>query len=96
MDLKDRVVVVTGAGRGIGAAMCRTFAKAGAKLIVVSDLDETAARNVAEQIGSQAIFNRCDVASEDDVRQLVSVPTRASPSRADLNQQTPSGSGCGM
>jgi NAD(P)-dependent dehydrogenase (short-subunit alcohol dehydrogenase family) len=71
MDVSDRVVVVTGAGRGIGAAMCRRFAKAEARLIVVSDLDETAARNVAEQIGSQAIFNRCDVASEDDIRQLV-------------------------
>ena len=70
MDVKDRVVVVTGAGRGIGAAMCRRFAKAGARLIIVSDRDEDSARIVAEQIGTQAISNRCDVANEDDVRQL--------------------------
>ena len=62
MELKDRVVVVTGAGRGIGAAMCRSFARAEARLVVVSDRDEAAARHVAEQIGAQAIFNRCDVA----------------------------------
>jgi NAD(P)-dependent dehydrogenase (short-subunit alcohol dehydrogenase family) len=65
MDVKERVVVVTGAGRGIGAAMCRTFAKAEARLIVVSDRDEESARIVAEQIGAQAIFNRCDVANEE-------------------------------
>ena len=70
MDVTDRVVVVTGAGRGIGAAMCRRFAKAEARLIVVSDRDEDAARIVAEQIGARAIFNRCDVANEDDVQQL--------------------------
>ena len=70
MDVTDRVVVVTGAGRGIGAAMCRRFAKAEARLIVVSDRDEDSARIVAEQIGARAIFNRCDVANEDDVQQL--------------------------
>ena len=70
MDVTDRVVVVTGAGRGIGAAMCRRFAKAEARLIVVSDRDEDSARIVAEQLGARAIFNRCDVANEDDVQQL--------------------------
>jgi NAD(P)-dependent dehydrogenase (short-subunit alcohol dehydrogenase family) len=73
MELKDRVVVVTGAGRGIGAAMCRSFANAGARLVVVSDRDESAAINVAKQIGSQAIPNRCDVSCEEDVQQLAAL-----------------------
>ena len=37
MEVKDRVIVVTGAGRGIGAAMCRAFAEAGCRAVVVSD-----------------------------------------------------------
>ena len=71
MEVKDRVVIVTGAGRGIGAAMCRTFAEAGCMAVVVSDRDETAALDVAKQIGPQAVANRCDVANELDIQLLI-------------------------
>lgn len=71
MDVKDRVVVVTGAGRGIGEAMCRRFAVAGAGIVVVSDRDEDMANAVAAAIGPQAIAIRCDVSSEQDIRELV-------------------------
>ena len=71
MEVKDRVIVVTGAGRGIGAAMCRAFADAGCMAIVVSDRDESAATDIATEIGPQAVANRCDVAIEADVQQLV-------------------------
>jgi NAD(P)-dependent dehydrogenase (short-subunit alcohol dehydrogenase family) len=71
MEVKNRVVVVTGAGRGIGAAMCRQFAAAGATLVVVSDRDERAAQEVAQTLGERAIAVRCDVACEDDVQGLV-------------------------
>ena len=71
MEVKDRVIVVTGAGRGIGAAMCRCFAEADCKAIVVSDRDESAAAEVAREIGPRAIANRCDVAVESDVQQLI-------------------------
>lgn len=41
MDVKDKVVVVTGGAEGIGAALCRRFAKAGAAVVVVSTATAT-------------------------------------------------------
>ena len=83
MEVTDRVVVVTGAGRGIGAAMCRAFAGAGCRSVVVSDRDEEAARAVACAIGPQAVTNRCDVAIESDVKQLIA-DTIARSGRVDI------------
>lgn len=71
MDVAGKVVVVTGGGNGIGAAMCRKFAQAGAEHVVVSDIDAAAADSVAAEIGGTAIA--CDVASEDSVVELVKV-----------------------
>lgn len=71
MDTRGRVVVVTGAGRGIGAAMCRQFAAAGAELVVVSDRDEEAAMSVASGLGTAGWAVRCDVAVESEVQGLV-------------------------
>lgn len=48
--LRDARVVVTGAGGGIGAALARRFAVAGAR-VVVNDLDEDSAKAVADEIG---------------------------------------------
>ncbi|MBM4076920.1 MAG: SDR family oxidoreductase, partial [Planctomycetes bacterium] len=75
MDVKGRVVVVTGGGRGIGASMCVAFARAEAELVVVSDVDEQAATQVANdvhfQTGSNVVANKCDVSQEVEVQQLV-------------------------
>jgi NAD(P)-dependent dehydrogenase (short-subunit alcohol dehydrogenase family) len=69
MEVADRVVVVTGGARGIGRAMARRFASAGAEMVIVADIDPDAAWAVAREIGGMAI--RCDVSREKDVAQLI-------------------------
>ena len=68
MILTDKVIVVTGGGNGIGRALCRRFSVEGAKAIVVADLDESAARRVADEIGGTASV--VDVSREADVARL--------------------------
>jgi NAD(P)-dependent dehydrogenase (short-subunit alcohol dehydrogenase family) len=48
-DLGDRVAVVTGGGRGIGAATCRRLAEAGAR-VVVAEIDTESGQQVADEI----------------------------------------------
>jgi len=69
MGLKDRVAVVTGAASGIGKEIARSFARAGAKL-VIADLDRAGADSAAAQInreGGEAIGLSMDVSSEVQV-----------------------------
>lgn len=61
MDLSDAVVVVTGAGHGIGEALARRFVADGARGVVVADIDGTAAAAVARDLGSRALAVDCDV-----------------------------------
>jgi NAD(P)-dependent dehydrogenase (short-subunit alcohol dehydrogenase family) len=69
MDVTNRVVVVTGGAKGIGRALARRFASAGAKAVVVADVDLEGASGVADEINGTAV--RCDVSQESDVKQLV-------------------------
>ncbi len=69
MDVRDKVVVVTGGGSGIGKALCHRFAAEGARAVVVADLNETLATEVAAEIGGLAV--RTDVGVERDLQQLV-------------------------
>jgi len=68
MRFKDRVALVTGGGRGIGAATARLFAAEGAR-VAVSDLDETPAREVASAIGGLGVA--CDVSDRGSVEAMV-------------------------
>ncbi|GGO84420.1 SDR family NAD(P)-dependent oxidoreductase [Wenjunlia tyrosinilytica] len=67
-ELAGAGVVVTGAGHGIGEALARRFAAAGAR-VVVNDLDAKAAEAVAEEIGAGALPG--DAADPDGVEALI-------------------------
>eukprot|EP01062_Namystynia_karyoxenos_P059093 TRINITY_DN50529_c0_g1_i1.p2 TRINITY_DN50529_c0_g1~~TRINITY_DN50529_c0_g1_i1.p2 ORF type:complete len:307 (+),score=101.78 TRINITY_DN50529_c0_g1_i1:79-921(+) len=67
--VRGRVCVVTGGASGIGAAMCRRFHELGAKRVVVADMNEAAAKEVAASVGGIPI--RCNCAQEMDVRRLI-------------------------
>ncbi|XBS70343.1 SDR family oxidoreductase [Acerihabitans sp. KWT182] len=70
MKLQDKIVLITGAGAGIGEATARLFAQEGAK-VVVADRDFEHAKAVALSIGEKAWAVAADVAVEADVRQMV-------------------------
>ena len=69
MELTDRVVVVTGAARGIGRALVRRFVKERPRAVVVVDIDGDAAAAVATEIGGTSV--RCDVSREADIEHMV-------------------------
>ncbi len=69
MELADRVVVITGAGSGIGEALARAAHAEGARHVVVADLDGAAAAAVADSIGGTAV--EIDVRDEDAIIAMV-------------------------
>jgi NAD(P)-dependent dehydrogenase (short-subunit alcohol dehydrogenase family) len=69
MNLREKVVVVTGGANGIGRALCRRFAAEKAKAIFVADIDEAGATRVANEIHGTPV--RVDVAREADLHRLV-------------------------
>jgi NAD(P)-dependent dehydrogenase (short-subunit alcohol dehydrogenase family) len=71
MDIRNKVVVVTGGASGIGAALARRMAAEGAAGVVIGDVNLERAQGVARECGGVA--TRCDVSREADIRALVAV-----------------------
>jgi len=72
-NLKGKVVLITGASRGIGAAAAIRFAEAGAGVVVNyfrHEADATAVVERVRSLGSRAVAIQADVARFDDVREL--------------------------
>jgi len=69
MNLKDKVIVITGASRGLGEALARAFASHQAKVVVSSRSTEDL-KKLAEEIRAEAVTT--DVTKESDVNHLVS------------------------
>lgn len=73
MRVKDRVVVITGAGRGLGRAIAIRLAEEGAK-IVVNDIRAEDAERVVKEIvgmGKEAIFVVADISKWNEARSLI-------------------------
>jgi NAD(P)-dependent dehydrogenase (short-subunit alcohol dehydrogenase family) len=73
MRFKDKVVVITGAGSGIGRATAELFAREGAK-VVAADIDLDATSKVVQQIrqkGQEATFLQVNVGSDADVKHMI-------------------------
>jgi NAD(P)-dependent dehydrogenase (short-subunit alcohol dehydrogenase family) len=69
MELKDKIVVVTGGASGIGAAMARRFVREGASTVVVADRHAGAAGTLAREIGGHEAV--VDVSDETQIRRLI-------------------------
>ena len=73
MLLKDRVAIVTGAAKGMGASIALMFAEEGAH-VVIADIDLEAAKKTAAEAsakGPEALALGCDVTSADQVKAVV-------------------------
>jgi 3-oxoacyl-[acyl-carrier protein] reductase len=73
MRVKDKVIIVTGAGSGIGEGIAKRLAEEGAK-VVVNDINAEGGQRVVKEItqaGGSACFMAADVTKSDDVKALV-------------------------
>jgi 3-oxoacyl-[acyl-carrier protein] reductase len=70
MKLKDKVAIVTGGARGIGAAICRRYAEEGARVVVTDRLGHEAERLAAE-IGNGAFAVALEVTDRASIDALV-------------------------
>jgi NAD(P)-dependent dehydrogenase (short-subunit alcohol dehydrogenase family) len=69
MRVESKVVVVTGAGSGIGKGMAERFAQEGAAAVVVSDINEGLMRTVADALGQPAF--QCDVGDAGALESMI-------------------------
>jgi 3(or 17)beta-hydroxysteroid dehydrogenase len=68
--VEGKVCIITGAASGIGREDAMLLAREGAK-VVLTDLNEEAGRQVAAEIGANALFIRHDIANESDWQHVV-------------------------
>ena len=71
--LQDKVCIITGSGRGIGAAAAMKFAEFGAK-VIVTDIDPVPAEETVakiKELGGTAMAIAADVTSDGDIEELV-------------------------
>jgi 3-oxoacyl-[acyl-carrier protein] reductase len=73
LGLKDKVAIVTGSARGLGAATARRLAQEGAK-VVITDINGELAQKTAEALRAEGLQSHCvvgDITKQADVERLV-------------------------
>lgn len=74
IDLSNKVTVITGGSRGIGAACAQLFAKAGSDIAITYKSNKYAAdkvKNDIELLGRKCITEKCEISSYSDVKTCV-------------------------
>lgn len=71
MDISQQTVLVTGASRGLGAAIARTFARQGANVVVNYFKSEEKAKQLVTELGDHTIALHADVREKADVEAMV-------------------------
>lgn len=74
MELSGKTALVTGAGRGIGAAIAKKLADKGATVIINYSGNDKAAQNILDDIaadGNKAEIYKCNVADYEEVEQMI-------------------------
>jgi len=72
-DLKGKVAIITGGGRGIGKFIATGLAEAGANVVIASRKIQVCEKTAVEleKLGVQALAVKCDMASKEDIDNLV-------------------------
>lgn len=73
MKFKDKIVLITGASRGIGASTAKAFATEGATIIINYNKDESSAKKLLKEINNQGMIVQADISNEEEIIRLFDV-----------------------
>ncbi|MEN0000404.1 MAG: 3-oxoacyl-ACP reductase [Pseudomonadota bacterium] len=71
LSLSDQIVLVSGGGRGLGAAIVRAFAREGARVVINYFKSKEVAEALANELGERAIAVQADVSNAQSVKALI-------------------------
>ena len=70
MEIKNSTVIVTGSSSGLGAATAELIVNQGGN-VLIADINEKYGHELAKKLGSQALYQHCDVSNPADADKTV-------------------------